>query len=753
MCLARSLLRRTGATLAALVMIFVVGVPVPADGLATGDDGGDAQAAAWAFDPAQPGPDRPPLGRSLFDHLFVTERHGAKVYDVPFPFAALRQRIVEHLAAGVAGPDGLAQVLIPLGRALQRNAAAPGFFTHPRLVLAVVADPPSPAEASGAHLTDRLYIGYQEKAASLEVISYNEAAGRFEFQVVKDYAPGKTPRVIYANRRLCVSCHQNGGPIFSDAPWSETDANSDVAERLEVEAARFHGVEPGRGIRATDDAFAISSAAERANFFPAYQEIWRRGCGTGPASARCRAAILTLALQHKLSSGRHFDLHSQGLVSDWIAPLKGNWARHWPGGLAVANPRLPDRDPLVTGADVPADLDPLVSRAPLFVWSPVEERDFASVITGIAEFIANGDAARIDRHLRTSARTSAVQRAVHEVSCAVSRHRLQISADRFFLRCEDPRDAALSLNGFFYVGDDGHVEGAISRLAFAGTASFEDLVFAAERIVAEADSSVLTIQPFETRTGLSPRLPDGSAIERVRLDWGVLIEEDIDPSAEIPVYKPNARLMLTVVHDFGPVRKAVAGLLHAADQGRSDVFSDDPFRRAVVIPALNEALGIAPVTLCCVRDLGFPPLVVEQAGFVPTGAAGEPDPFATARHAFAAYCAACHATSAAFPPNFLYGETGPSADAIAQCGERIVFRLAMWDWPEAGRTKSPMPPESWLRSAGLTPRQWHDGAALAALRDHVAGLLVLTGSSAGQVEMRGRQAYEGLKPCLRAPSP
>ncbi len=125
---ARPLLRRTGATLAALVMILVVGVPVPADGLATGDDGGDAQAAAWAFDPAQPGPDRPPLGRSLFDHLFVTERHGAKVYDVPFPFAALRQRIVEHLAAGVAGPDGLAQVLIPLGRALQRNAAAPDFF-------------------------------------------------------------------------------------------------------------------------------------------------------------------------------------------------------------------------------------------------------------------------------------------------------------------------------------------------------------------------------------------------------------------------------------------------------------------------------------------------------------------------------------------------------------------------------------------------------------------------------------------------
>ncbi len=64
-----------------------------------------------------------------------------------------------------------------------------------------------------------------------------------------------------------------------------------------------------------------------------------------------------------------------------------------------------------------------------------------------------------------------------------------------------------------------------------------------------------------------------------------------------------------------------------------------------------------------------------------------------------------------------------------------------------------MPPESWLRSAGLTPRQWHDGAALAALRDHAAGLLALTGSSAGPVEMRGRRAYEGLKPCLAGSGP
>jgi mono/diheme cytochrome c family protein len=743
MCTDRSLLRGTGAILAALVVILVAQVSAPA--------AGDTPAPAWVFDAATPDPDRPPVGRSLFDHLFVTERDGAKVYDVPFPFSALRQRIQDRL--GAAGSDGLAQTLIPLGRALQRNAAAPDFFAHPRLILAVVADPPSDEGTGRMHLKDRLYVGYQEKTASLEVISYNETAGRFEFQIVTNYGPGKTPRVVYANRRLCVSCHQNGAPIFSEAPWSETDANSDVADRLRREGDHFLGVEPGRGNLGTDNAFAISSATERANFFSAYQEIWRRGCGTGPESTRCRAAILTLALQHKLSSGRHFDWRSPDLASDWLAPLKRSWARHWPGGLAVANPRLPDRDPMATGPEVPAELDPLVSRAPLFVWSPVEERDFASVITGISEFIANGDAARIDRHLRGSARGAAVRRSAYEVSCAVSHRRLEISADRFFFRCEGRSDDTLSLNGFFYVGDDGRVEGAISRLAFAGTASFEDLAFAAKRVEAEPDGFALTIQPLEKRTGLSPRLPGGSAIERVRLAWGALIEEDIDPSAEIPLYEPNGRLVLTVVQDFGPVREAVADLLHAADQGKSEIFSDGPFRRAVVVPALNEALGIAPVALCCVRDHGFPPLAVEPAGIVPVGAAGEPDPGAAARQAFAAYCAACHASAARFPPNFLYGEAGPSADAIAQCGERIAFRLAMWDWPADGRPQSPMPPESWLRGAGLASQQWHEGAPLAALRDHVAGLLVLTGASAGQVEMRGRRAYEGLKPCLADSGP
>ncbi len=147
-------------------------------------------------------------------------------------------------------------VLIPLGRSLQRNSAAPEFFAYPRAVVAADAEP---AGTGDLYLKDRLYLGYQEKANLLEVISYNEDAGRFEFQVVTDYRAGGTPRIAYANRTLCVACHQNAAPIFSRAVWDETNANPRVAALLASQRKDFHGIPVDRGVdvpNAIDDADA-----------------------------------------------------------------------------------------------------------------------------------------------------------------------------------------------------------------------------------------------------------------------------------------------------------------------------------------------------------------------------------------------------------------------------------------------------------------------------------------------------------------
>src|SRR5205085_1943491 len=146
---------------------------------------------SWVADPlGAPGDDLPSEGRSLFDLLL-----GGNA-ELPDTFEKL-----VHLIPGESAGS-----LLPDGRSLQRKAVPKelrGRF--PRVVKFFKSGP-------GA---DRLFLGYQEKANTVEVISYNELARRFEFQLVRDFGPGLRPRVVYAQRSLCLKCHQNRGPIFS----------------------------------------------------------------------------------------------------------------------------------------------------------------------------------------------------------------------------------------------------------------------------------------------------------------------------------------------------------------------------------------------------------------------------------------------------------------------------------------------------------------------------------------------------------
>ena len=169
--------------------------------------------------------------------------------------------------------------------------------------------------------------------------------------------------------------------------------------------------------------------------------------------------------------------------------------------------------------------------------------------------------------------------------------------------------------------------------------------------------------------------------------------------------------------------------------------------------AVLAALGVGSGADCCGENMRMPPIALDRSApnlgsafLAPDSTA--PPPALGAPQAFATYCAACHATAARFPPNFLTVEAEAGESGIAHCAERIAFRLAMWDRPAEARTKSPMPPASWLRGAGWNPAAWRDGAPRAALREHLAGLLAQGGTSIPQVEQRGRRAYETLQPCL-----
>ncbi len=149
--------------------------------------------------------------------------------------------------------------------------------------------------------------------------------------------------------------------------------------------------------------------------------------------------------------------------------------------------------------------------------------------------------------------------------------------------------------------------------------------------------------------------------------------------------------------------------------------------------------GLGPVLASSEPDWAEPP--------------GEPDPGAAAREAFGRYCAACHAGPEAEPVNFLNPASGSPAGAIALCAERIAFRLALWDWPEALRPVPPMPPADWLRDEGFEADEWAAGEARAVLRVYIAGLLALTGSSSMRVEQTGSLDAERLRPCLAEDAP
>jgi hypothetical protein len=337
------------------------------------------------------GANLPPVGRSLFDRL-VMDKTATGGWDIPFPFPKLLSELSVRAGCGNKDSGCYKTVLIPLGRSLQRTAAAPEFFKYPRMVVAFNADPSRLTKDFFPLLKDRLYLGYQERANLIEVISYNEEASRFEFQLVKDYQANAEPRVFYANRAICVSCHQNQAPIFSRQVWDETNANPEIARRLKSAREDFLGLPITIGV---DVPNAIDDATDRANLLAAYHSLWRDGCGERIPDVRmCRAQALRASLQYRLTGERSFDQRSPAFTHGFLAPLQKNWQLHWPDGIKIPNNDIPNRDPLQFAeserlAHVPARFEPLLSRGHKEVWQ--FETDRYRLIKGIGEFFSDAD--------------------------------------------------------------------------------------------------------------------------------------------------------------------------------------------------------------------------------------------------------------------------------------------------------------------------------------------------------------------------
>ena len=720
---------RTSRALARALTLAALALFVFALTLATGSavaraaqSHGDVTQGVWAVDPGAPGPDLPPVGRSLFDHLFA---HGGG-YRIPFPFPALIEAVAAHVGRDALGQPGVKHVLIPLGRSLQRAAAGAAFFEYPRVLIAVDGEVPARGRGAGMLLKDRLYIGYQESAGVLEVISYNEAAARFEFQLVKDYRPGARPRVLYANRTVCIACHQNQAPIFSRQQWDETNANPRVQQRLAAHGGRLYGVAVRRGV---DEPYAVDNATDRANRFAAYQLLWQRGCGPDDgAGAACRAAAFTLALQYRLADSAQFDRASDAYRLAYLARLTQYWKALWPAGLLLPDPDIPNRNPLADAqaqgtAHVAAPFDPLAPRPPLETWRHSSPADLDRLVRGLSEFFSERDVRDIDRHLETHSGRASV-RQVH-ASCEFRRKAMGSGRVRLSVRCG--QDQPLSLRGRLYAHAGGVERGSIEGLTLSGAGPLAALQVLGGRVAAQASRGEADLRLG--RRGLAARTHRGEAITRLRMSW----------SGERGEVRAELR------DDFRRVTAAVAELEGRTVAGRSDVFSAKPFRRAPSMAAVFEALGLAARGWCCADNASLPP-PRSEAATTTVASRGAP---AARLDRFYAYCAVCHRTRELTPPNFLEGATLEEVEAkIAHCAPRIHARLSMWRVPEAQRTKTPMPPVLALRSHGLSGGDWQRSSDLTVLLQEVEALLETDPWRPTGLHEDPAGGYESLRPCL-----
>jgi hypothetical protein len=716
----------------------------PAPNVVPGADSYSSTAvdySSWAVNPTAPGPDLPPVGRSLFDHLVTERTEASNTYLVPFPLSALIDRIRVRLSQHEYN-GGTRLVMIPMGRSLQRMAAAPDFFRYPRIVFAVIGEPATNARDAGALLKDRLYIGYVEKTGVLEVISYNEAAGRFEFQLVKDYRAGARPRIFYANRAICISCHQNHAPIFSKAIWGESNANGRVAELLRSQRADFD-LSAQANIDFPDD---IDKATVRANTLVSLQSVWQKGCldpQNRSLSQRCRAAAFTAVLQYGLSGEQDFDSGSPSYQSDFVSTFSRTWHRTWPQGLYVAQSSLPDRNPFggsvssyggggsgelslnwIAASHVPAELDPLNPRPAREIWRFAGALDAYRFITGWAKFFAADDFRALDDHLMRQGQSDGAQRSVYQGQCTGVRG--ASGAGGFKLQCASDASVAQGVHLAGRFDDIG--SGRIDWFNFGPAGQVRDVLLdgSIRRVGSE-----YRIRAVPKRKGLDARLPDGRALESIEIRW---LAETPEAKQSRPL---EARVEVIVIDDFALARQAVDRLLAK----QPSLFDGAPLARASLMRALFSELGMTERSWCCLDDVGMPPATLDPPE-VSASVLARPE-----LQPFIHYCAMCHLTNERFPPNFLSGDPNKVAENLRQCAPRILVRLSAWQAQAGQRVKSPMPPETALPALGMTTRRWARGEDLELLRSYVEELSRREGKPSDVDELL-KDGYEALPRCI-----
>jgi len=359
------------------------------------DSPGQASPPLSSFDR-----DLPSAGRSLFDRV-VADMGGVR-----FPF----ERVIDHLDSQPGIEVVRAQ--FPHGRSLQRHLTD---FDAPRDLITIrPRDPRRPITSPRQLLgfpSSGVFIAYSPRANTLEVISFNPSLGRYEFQLVEDYGPNMTPKVRYAPRQFCLSCHQNRGPIFPLGPWQESSNPFANEERLKQGA---YWKDPSHRI----ERFPRSNSQHFESAVPAFDAIatgvaeeiganfhtlWTRACPPGPDQVEYRRRMLDFLFDAAVNRR----LGPSPAQAANAARLDQLLAKSWPEeGLPQQRVHLNDRhlEDYPPNSALPPGLDPIAVREPRLATYHLGEIANYSTVIGTHEArylleVAGGDPKRLSAAL------------------------------------------------------------------------------------------------------------------------------------------------------------------------------------------------------------------------------------------------------------------------------------------------------------------------------------------------------------------
>jgi hypothetical protein len=410
----------------------------------------------------------------------------------------------------------------------------------------------------------------------IEIISYNETAGRFEFQVVEDYAARLVPRVAYGERFVCVGCHQGHGPIFPTAVWNETNADPGVAAKLAALGESYHGV-PTRG--GVDHADALDLSTDRAARFAFANAVWAHGCGGAdePEAAHCRGDLLLAVLRYRLGGARA-QWPSLDPRSSLAERLAGQLSELAPSGLRAPEPDLPNRNPLAEieagvaiddAIDPDGIFEPTLARPPLLFWSPEEAPTelLATAVRDLSAMLADGDIIWLDAQLDRLMAPDATTLTGGRIPCAT-----RTVGDELRIAC--PGEAAF--NGRVTLVDGQPVGGLVQSLALPDRAPVHRLNVVGGRAQQEAGVRTLVLQVREAALGLTARLASGERLAPLRLQ---LTAED------------DGMIEIAAIDDLVPLRAAIGRMVAAAEVDAGAALAAGPLRRRALLAELEAAFG------------------------------------------------------------------------------------------------------------------------------------------------------------------